>query len=358
MPRDSDFTAHVLESMSSGVVTIDAAGRLVSANAAARLILGLSDADAARGASCRQVFRSHPALAHLLAVGLERAGPISRAELVLEQAGGGPACTLGFTLCPVRDPQGRLRGAALIFRDLAPIERRDEQQQLRERLAALGQVAAGLAHEIRNPLAGMQVVAGLLRRRLADRPEEQALVAELIGELRVVADTVTASLEFVRPVEPLYTAVDPVGALEDALDAARKRVGFEGSIERAFEDGVPALRADPEQLRTLLTNLIANAFEAMAEGGTQRPRLRLALRGHRGRELEITVADSGPGVPPGLREKIFYPFFTTRRRGSGVGLAAVQKIAASHGGSLELESREGEGASFRVRLPLEGPELR
>jgi signal transduction histidine kinase len=253
----------------------------------------------------------------------------------------------------------------MIFRDLTPIERSDEQERLRERLAGLGQMAAGLAHEIRNPLAGMQVLAGLLKRRLADRPDDQALVAELMGELRALADTVTASLDFVRPVTPERGPVDAARLLEDALALARKRVPFAGTVVCDGDAPLPPLSADEDQLRTMLTNLIVNALESMATGeGAADPRLALGLSvrqaesavgdaGAPARDLVITIADNGPGVSAELREKVFYPFFTTKQSGSGVGLATAQKIVASHGGSLELESGRGEGCTFRIRLPVE-----
>jgi PAS domain S-box-containing protein len=371
------FEASILGSMTSGIVAIDGAGAVVTFNRGAQRILGCPAGDVAHalGRDCREVLASQPAVARLLLEALERQNPLSRAELQVRSAGGARAASIGFTLTPVFDAAGRRRGVAMLFRDLAPIERGDEQERLRQRLAALGQVAAGLAHEIRNPLAGMEVLAGLLKRRLADRPEEQALVAELIGELRALADTVSASLEFVRPLSPLRKPVDAVALVEEALTLARARVPFDGVVERDFAAAAP-LWADADLLRTVLTNLIANALESMmgAEAARSR-RLRLEVRerdAERGRravrvgadgtaefeerprtEVEIAVGDTGPGVAPELREKIFYPFFTTREKGSGVGLAAAQKIVAGHDGSLELETPPGGGCVFRVRLPAE-----
>jgi signal transduction histidine kinase len=294
---------------------------------------------------------------------------LSRAELPLE--GGAAARAIGFTLCPVRDASDRLRGAAMIFRDLAPIERGDEQERLRERLAALGQMAAGLAHQIRNPLAGMEVLVGLLRRRLADRPETQELVDELALELRAVAATVSASLEFVRPAAPHPVRVDPARLLEEALATALARVPFAGTIERHVEPRLPPLDADPDQLRAVLVDLVVNALEAMADG--RGSRLAVSVRGRDAdpestrvrigadgtarapaRELVFEVADDGPGVPPELREKVFYPFFTTKQRGSGVGLAMAQKVAVAHGGSLELDAGASRGCALVVRLPAAG----
>ena len=361
------FEAWILGSMTSGIVGIDTEAAVVTFNEAAQHILGCPAGELAGaiGRDCRDVLATEPGVARLLVETLERHSSLSRAELVLEGGRNRLGSTIGFTLSPVRDPQGRLRGAAMIFRDLTPIERSDEQERLRERLAGLGQMAAGLAHEIRNPLAGMAVLAGLLKRRLADRPEALALVAELTGELRGLADTVTASLDFVRPMTPERAPVDAARLLEDALALARKRVPFAGAVVCDGDAWLPPLSADEEQLRTLLTNLILNALESMATGeGAADPRLVLGLHvrqtesavadaGVPASEFVITITDNGPGVAAELREKVFYPFFTTKQSGSGVGLATAQKIVASHGGSLELESGRGEGCTFRIRLPVE-----
>ena len=191
------FEAQILGSMSSGVIAIDAEGVVRVYNAGAQQLLGCpaEGPRAALGRGCREVLASQPGVARLLLDALERKSPISRGELTLEAGQG----TIGLTLAPVHGEDGVPCGAGMIFRDLAPIERQDERARLQERLAALGQMAAGLAHAIRNPLAGMQVSAGLLRRRLPAGSEEQELVDELLGELREVSRTVSQSLDFVRP---------------------------------------------------------------------------------------------------------------------------------------------------------------
>jgi len=368
------FEEWILGSLTSGIVAIDAGGRLVTFNTGAQRVLGCEAAGAAAlGRDCREVLRAQPSVVRLLLDALDGRSPLSRAELVLEGGTGGLASTIGFTLAPVRDGAGGIRGAAMLFRDLTPLERGDEQERLRERLAALGQMAAGMAHEIRNPLASMEVLAGLLKRRLEQRPEELALLAQLTGELHAVADSVTASLEFVRPLSLARCAVDPRELVEEALRTASQRAPIACVIERRYAPDLPRLHADPELLRSVVTNLIVNALEAMSD--LERPaRLELCVAdrlrdpaarpvrvGADGRasarslrplrEIVISVADSGPGVPEELREKIFYPFFTTKQRGSGVGLALAQKIVASHGGVLELDGARAAGATFRVRLP-------
>jgi len=372
------FEEWILGSLTSGIVAIDQGGCLVTLNAGAQRILGCprGEPDAAIGRDCREVLRSQPAVARLLLDTLDGRAPLSRAELVLDGDAGRRTHTIGFTLAPVRDVDGVVRGAAILFRDLTPFEQGDEQDRLRERLAALGQMAAGMAHEIRNPLASMEVLAGLLKRRLEDRPEELALLTQLRGELRAVADSISASLEFVRPVSLARRPVDPRELVEQSLRIATERVPFAGEIERRYAPDLPELHVDPELLRGVVTNLILNALEAMST--QQRPsrlllcvQMRVADPAARpvrvgadgravasperaGREIAIAVSDTGPGIPDEIREKIFYPFFTTKERGSGVGLALAQKFVASHNGVLEVESLHGVGATFRVRLPVTG----
>jgi signal transduction histidine kinase len=189
----------------------------------------------------------------------------------------------------------------------------------------------------------------------------------------VVARTLDETLEFVRPVTPEPHEVEPAALLDLALDRAIARHSFPGKVDRDYEPAAPAVEGDPEQLLVAVTDLVVNALEAMLEeSGT--PRLSLGVRAEsrpppqaavrvgeqrlpaggdaRVRsEVVLSIADSGPGIPAELQERIFYPFFTTKDAGSGVGLAKAQKIVTSHGGRIELDSRPGRGATFRVRLP-------
>ena len=372
---DYAFAARVLASLSSGIVGVDAAGNLALVNEGAQRILGCPAGDPVDvlGCDCRTMLERQPSVARLLLEALDGHAVLSRAELVLEGSDGSARSTIGFTLSPVRDPLDRVCGAAMLFRDLTPFERSDEQERLRDRLAALGEMAAGLAHEIRNPLAGMEVLAGLLGRRLADRPEERALVADFTEQLRRLAETVTQSLEFVRPVALQREPLDPTTLVEAALERALARAPRPGVIERRYDPDLPPIAADPQLIGAAITNLILNACEAMGGSGGRlalglhermapRPTRAVRVGADRAasaasaalaREIVLSVSDTGPGIAPELREKVFYPFFTTKQEGSGVGLAQVQKIVVGHGGSVALECGAEGGCTFRVHLPVE-----
>ena len=396
---DPAFGFRLLDALGCAFVAIDDAGVVAALNADAHRILGCRAArpEDVLGCDCREVLAGQPTVARLLLDALDGRERPDRAELVLEGPTGVPDAariTIGFSLRSARDRDGAVCGSVLFFRDLTPFERMDERDRLRDRLAAVGEMAAGLAHEIRNPLAGMEVMAGLLRRRLVGRPAELSLIEQLTGELHAVARVVADSLNFVRPVAPVRESLDAVEIVEASLARACSRVAFHGRIERCYDPDLPVLPADRDQLLTLVTDLVVNAFEAMAEhGGAGEQQLRLGIRaqtrepavralrvdGRSGaagsagvlccttvapesanpgsepaRELVISVGDSGPGVAESARDRIFYPFFTTKSHGSGVGLATAQKIAASHGGTLELENSPAGGAVFRVCLPVEG----
>jgi signal transduction histidine kinase len=204
----------------------------------------------------------------------------------------------------------------------------------------------------------MEVLAGLLKRQLGEHPEELSLVEELMAELRALAGMVTASLEFVRPVSISRVPCDPQALLEASLELARARVPFSSPIRRKYAAALPRIVADSDELRTALADLLVNALEAMLENGSEAGhhlglQLDAAGAGDERRELEIRISDSGPGIPEELRERIFYPFFTTKERGSGVGLSNAQKVILSHGGSIEVEGGAGAGSTFCVRLPVD-----
>jgi signal transduction histidine kinase len=346
-----DFSDWLLGSLRTGLLAVDVDACLVRLSPEAARVLELGDVAAHLGRRAADVLAAHPSLVALLHQALEGHELPPRAELELVLAGGRERRPIGFTLVPVRDAAGVLRGAALLFRDLTPFERQDEQARLRERLAALGQMAAGLAHEIRNPLASIQVLLDLLKRSL-ERPEDVELVDEILSELAALTRIVNGSLEFVRPHAAMRAPVEMEVLVHEAVRRARARVPFDGEVEVSVEPGLAA-SLDAGQLESVLVNLVANAFEAMrAHARPGGHRLEVAASRADG-ELRLAVADTGPGVPPENRERIFYPFFTTREQGTGVGLAEVHKAVASHGGSVEVRDRVGGGAVFLIHLPLE-----
>jgi two-component system sensor histidine kinase HydH len=252
------------------------------------------------------------------------------------------------------------RGHALRYQKtaetLTETNRRLEQVQAdarrSERLAALGQLSAGLAHEIRNPLSVIRGSAEILNQKL--RPGEP-LTAELAGyistEVERLNHLVGRFLDFARPLE-----IKPeVQALTPIIDRALKSVQDQWpaakiEVERREAPDLPVLPLDDELAERVFANLFANAYEAMPEGGSLRIKSRLAhFYGRRG--VEIEVEDTGPGIPPEQREHIFNPFFTTKKTGLGLGLSMVSKIVDDHHGWIRLVSEPGKGARFQLFFP-------
>jgi signal transduction histidine kinase len=350
--NQAEFAGWLIGSLRTGLLAVDAEGRVAFVSPEAARVLELGEPARAQGRPLDDVLAPHPALRAVLAEGLRGRDLPSRAELELTLPDGNGTRPIGFTLVAVRDGSGASRGAALLFRDLTPFEREDEQERLRDRLAALGQMAAGLAHEIRNPLASIQLLVELLKRELGDRPGALELVEEVLGELSGLTRIVNGSLAFVRPHAATRSPVQLSELVDQALLCASARVPFDGALEVEVPIGLrPSV--DALQLERTLVNLIVNAFEAMRDTrGAARHVLRIEAKVEAG-ELQLSVADTGPGVPAENRERIFYPFFTTREQGTGVGLAEVHKMVVSHGGSVQVQGRPGGGAVFVVHLPLE-----
>jgi two-component system, NtrC family, sensor histidine kinase HydH len=247
----------------------------------------------------------------------------------------------------------------LLAEQLAETNQRLEQVQAEarrsERLAALGQLTAGLAHEIRNPLGVIKGSAETLGQKL---PAEDSVAKELAGfissEVNRLNSLVSRFLDFARPIKLTKHPEDLSPLVDRALKAAKDRwPESKVEVEREYADGLPAVPLDAELTEQIFTNLVFNAYEAMgAEGG--KLRVEIAGKDSDGRRgIEVTLADTGPGVPAELREQIFNPFFTTKSEGVGLGLSIVSKIVDDHGGSIRVQPNPGEGARFRVFFPSE-----
>jgi two-component system, NtrC family, sensor histidine kinase HydH len=225
-----------------------------------------------------------------------------------------------------------------------------------ERLAALGQLTAGLAHEIRNPLGTIKASAEMLRDRLGPEEEGDGLPQELTGYISSEVDRanqlITRFLEFARPLKLRLAPADLNALADEAIqNLVRQHPEAAAMIHRNYEPTIPALEADAELLERVVFNLLRNALDASPADGTITVRTRAA-----GGVAELAVLDRGPGIPPESREQIFNPFFTTKATGVGLGLAISVKIVDEHGGQIRVESEVGRGASFRVQLPLERPQ--
>jgi len=221
-------------------------------------------------------------------------------------------------------------------------------QALRQsRLAAMGEMAAMLAHEVRNPLGAMELFTGLLLQDLRDQPEAQRLAQQVARGIVDLNHLVSNLLEFTRTQQPRRAVVDCCALMEDALRyTADLRAAGGITLERRYGAPLVPAIADPELLRPVLLNLIRNAVQAMDGGGT----LTVAAA-PRGERTAVAVTDTGCGIPAEVREEIFRPFYTTRTRGTGLGLPVARGLVVAMGGELLVDSEVGRGTTFTVLLP-------
>ena len=353
---DDVFFRHIVTGMRNGVLALTAEGTLALINDEAYRIFGITPRRADLGRPIGEVLRAHPEVVRLLSSVFELHLLPNRAEMRLRPSGK----VIGYTLALVRDDSGYVIGASMFFKDLTRVEQLEERERLRDRLAAVGEMAAAIAHEVKNPLAGIEVMAGLLRRKTTDAPEAQAVLTDIINEAKMANAIVQEVLEFVRPIrlQVEHTAVAEAVQAAVQLAETKARRG-DIRVEINVPQGLPLIHGDQHQLTQLFTNLLMNAYEAMNGQG----RVTFAARtihvddGLNGREsVVVELADQGPGMPQDVADRVFNPFFTTKPQGSGLGLAIVRKIVDAHDGSIDLETAPGRGTVIRVTLPISGSE--
>ncbi len=353
------FLRGLLSGIRCGVVAIDGDGALVLINRHGCEILGF-DRSPPEGTPFESALADHPNLVRVLREAADLSTLPNRAELDL-----GPqrreGTRIGFTMSHVHGDDGEVAGAAVFFKDLTRIERSEELKRLKDRLAALGGMAARLAHEVRNPLASIEVTCGLLRRRLAADPDGKRLLDKITDEVRRLDSTVTSSLEFVKPVASDLHPGELMPVLDESIRVAEgRRASVSILIARRCQ--LPPFRMDPDQLRQVFENLLINATEAAGDTGRVEveiervPAPASASDQDAWGEFEelvvVRISDNGPGIPEEVCERIFHPFFTTKSQGSGVGLSTVKKIVDSHGGLIDVDRSPLGGARFTVRLPM------
>ena len=220
----------------------------------------------------------------------------------------------------------------------------------RDRLAALGEMAAGLAHEIRNPLGAIKGAAQYMESTMVEGSEQREFIGIIVDEVGRLDRVVCSFLDYARPYRGNPSLLDVVNVIERTLQLVRNDLPPDVVLSHESNEPLPAVRMDPEHLRQVLLNLIRNAMEAMKSKGTIEIRTR-----PRGAFVEVLVKDSGPGVDPSVRANLFIPFSTTKTQGTGLGLAISQRLIESAGGRIELRASDARGTTFVIVLPVAGP---
>ena len=330
----ADATAlheEIVQSVTSGLLTVDATGRITFLNRAGEQLTGLAAA-AVRGQPVARLFPGFSDDARRGETGWV--------------APSGKARILGFTRFPLAGARGGARGEAVIFQDLTELRALEETVRRSERLADLGRVAAGLAHELRNPLASMSGCVELLQGAPGLGQEQERLLGIVLKEAARLDHLVGRFLAYSRPAAPQLASTDLAQVAGEVADALQQDPAVAGvALERDLQPATIA--CDPDQLRQVLWNLLLNAVQALGPaGGT----VRLATEAEAG-GARLTVADDGPGIATDDLDHLFAPFFSRRPGGTGLGLATVHQIVEAHRGEVRVEPVAPHGARFVVRFP-------
>jgi two-component system, NtrC family, sensor histidine kinase PilS len=355
LTRLQAFHENIVRSISSGVFTADGSGAVTSFNPAAQEVTGYSVAHVL-GRSWREIFNWHPNES-------SQEGPagalpaMTRFEVECKGAAGN-RLVLGMTVSPLHE-EDEPHGLVGVFKDLTQIRDLEEEMRRKEWLANLGEMSAGMAHEIRNPLGALAGAMQMLRKDAVSDATDRRLMDIAIREATRLDAIITEFLQYARPPALDLAEHNINKILAETMDLvqheARKRNQIR--IATSLASGALLAQIDQNQMRQVFWNLATNAFDAMPDGGqlTISTGCRhIDAAGRKGDVVEISFQDTGEGIAPSNLDKIFLPFFTTKKEGSGLGLAAVHRIVDLHGGWIKVESPPQQGTRFVVCLPRSG----
>jgi PAS domain S-box-containing protein len=339
-------SGEIIASMTSGLLVVDGEGRVRTLNPAALKMLGMPAAQ--WDGPFREVLSGAEALAGVVDECLRTGKAIVRRAVPM--TGAGRASHLGVTVSPIREEGGGAHGAICLFTDLTEVMELEEQLRLKDSLARLGELTAGIAHEFRNGLATIHGYGRLLELEQLPR-EYRPYVEGIRGETEALGQVVTNFLNFAKPTELVLTPVDMRAIAERAADEIRADVTARGGDVVVTGD-FAEVEGDEVLLRQAFSNLCRNALEACADAHVV-PAVTVAGVLDRAQgTLRISVTDNGPGVGAAVVSTMFRPFVTTKARGTGLGLALVQKIVVTHNGRVWATNNDGGGARLTVTLPV------
>jgi two-component system, NtrC family, sensor histidine kinase PilS len=345
------FHENIVHSISSGVFTTDDNDRITSFNPAAQEATGYSF-EQVQGRPWREVFNWHPS--QFEDDQTQDVSANMRFDVECKRADGN-RLILGMTLAPLHE-RGEQKGLVGVFKDLTQIRDLEEEMKRKQWLASLGEMSAGMAHEIRNPLGALAGAMQMLRKDLQADETSQRLMEIAVREATRLDAIITEFLQYARPPALNLAEYDLNKVLAETLDLVQHEARIRRGISIRAVPCAEALLAqvDQDQMKQVFWNLAVNAFDAMSNGGqltiTTGCR-KVDIAGRKADVVEVSFHDAGEGIPKNNLDKIFLPFFTTKKRGSGLGLAAVHRIVDLHGGWIKVESQESQGTRFGVCLP-------
>ena len=339
------YTQHVVDSMANGLISLDTQGNIVTLNRQARHILALPPNASVQGKALTDALTIHEAA---LLQNLAKGEPVIERELRCTNAAQ-HTLPLSLSASTLTDDDGQQLGTVLLFRDLSEVKALQEQIKRAERLAAIGQLAAGIAHEIRNPLGALKGFLQYFQRKLELQEQDRTYLAVMLNEVDRLNTVISNLLDFARPKDPVLEPCDLAELIRHVLtllagDLQAKQL----QVENALTAPLPPMRLDCDQITQVLLNILLNAIQATAPQGQIKISVYWQTDANR---VELAISDTGKGIAPADVPKIFDPFFSTKKQGAGLGLAIAYTIIENHHGDITVESTEGQGSAFRIRLP-------
>ena len=342
----------IVQSIASGLLTFDRRGAVISVNRAAEALCGRREVEL-RGVRWETLFPAAPPFPKVLEGMEDGATRRTRSETELVRADG-PRLPVGMSLSFLR----RGRGVTCSFQDLTDIKRMEEQVRQADRLAAIGRLAAGLAHEIRNPIGSIRGSVEVLRESLNPQGDDRRLMDIVLRESDRLDAIIRDFLQFSRPPHLVRVPTDITAMLDEILLMLSNHSGVQGTqaprveIRRDGAESTAKADVDPSQMRQALWNLCLNAVEAMPQGGELRVGVHTTAPESGRTRMEITVEDTGVGITAAALTQVFEPFFTTKPQGTGLGLAIAHRIVEDHGGEIRVQSEPWRGTRFTISLPV------
>jgi PAS domain S-box-containing protein len=342
-------------------VTVDLDGRVVTLNSAAELMTGFFVGEVI-GRYCTEVFAQTPELGEILMETLASRAATSGVATTLRRRNG-RTLPVEISAAPLKGGEGKDLGVIAAIRDLTVVRELEQRLRRSDRMAALGGLAAGLAHEIKNPLTSLLTFSRHLARRFDDEQFRAKFQSVVPRELERINGIVERLLELARPPRLSFEAVRLSPLLERAVELyAHEIESRHVKVVREHAHDLPVVCVDPDALYQAVVNLVRNALDAMPSGGRLVLRTGWSNAPHLGRpgrwgaiggrRVRVEVEDSGVGIPANHADRIFNPFFSTKDGGTGLGLALTHKIVEDHGGAIDFRSAPGGGTVFRIVLPL------
>ena len=351
--NERNFAENVVQSSPNCILVVNCDGTIRTVNPMTQSIFGLAP-EKVIGRMAADVFDDP--LGKIIRDAL--AGQMSDSHEIVIKRKGGARTVLDVSTSQLKSQDGTVLGAVLIATDLTEVKKTDEWMRRVDRLSSLGQLSAGVAHEIRNPLASINFNIQLLSKRVPLDEKSRRIVENSLAGVDRIKGLVKGMLDFSRPAPPQLKKESIHRALEDAVALMDSQFAKHGiRVVMNLADEVPDIVFDNRQIQQVFVNMLLNAMQAMPEGGTVTIETRVGGETKElSRYLSVYISDTGIGIPRENFSKIFDPFFTTKPEGTGLGLSIAHKILEQHGAQIEIRSRVGQGTMFIVRFPIQGVE--